>query len=38
MMVGEQQLSVSPISHRRIGSEMMGYIGKYERVMRRKET
>ena len=34
-MVGEQQLSVSSISHTRTGSEM---IGKHEHVMRRKET
>lgn len=37
-MVGEQQLSVSLITHNRAGNEMMGYIGKYEGVMSRKEN
>lgn len=40
-MVGEQRLSVSPVSHKRIGSEIddgVHMLGKYERVVRRKET
>ena len=37
-MVGEQQLSVSPVSHARTGSEMMEYMGKDESGMSRKEN